>query len=93
MHFLRIRNTETKNLASKYTNGHISVNGPALPVMLEKISLGGKGCSRVYKKLQATSYSVLLNIQDRWENILNEEVSIAEISRGFFNVQKKQMYI
>ena len=59
-----------------------------LLVMLEKISLGGKGCNRIYNILQIISDSVLLNVQDRWENILNEEISVTEISRGFYNTQK-----
>ena len=62
--------------------------GPLLPVLLNTISLGGKGCSMIYKKLDITSYSVLLHVQDRWEQILNEDVSISEISRSFSNIQK-----
>ena len=67
-----------------------SKNGPTLPVMLEKISLCGKGCTKIYKILQTTSYSVLLSVQDtgRWESMLNEEVSIKEISKGFYIVHK-----
>ena len=62
--------------------------GPLLPVLLDTISLGGKGCSMIYKKLDITSYSVLLNVQDRWEQILNEDVTISEISRSFSNIHK-----
>ena len=62
--------------------------GPSLPVLLNAITLGGKGCSMIYKKLDITSYSVLLNVQDKWELILNEDVSLIEISRSFINIQK-----
>ena len=62
--------------------------GPSLPVLLNTISLGGKGCSMIYMKLDITSYSVLLNVQDRWELILNKDVSIIEISRSFINIKK-----
>ena len=62
--------------------------GPSLPVLLSAITLRGKGCSMIYKKLDIASHSVLLNVQDRWELILNEDVSILEISRSFINIQK-----
>ena len=62
--------------------------GPSLPVLLSAITLRGKGCSMIYKKLDIASHSVLLNVQDIWELILNEDVSILEISRSFINIQK-----
>ena len=61
---------------------------PSIHIMLEKISLGGKGCNRIYKSMQRNSDNVIRDAMQKWETILNVEISLQELTKSFYFVQK-----
>ena len=64
------------------------VVGPTLPIMLDKINLSGKGCSHIYRIIQTNSEQVINEVKERWETILNDNISTEDIKFAFKISQK-----
>ena len=63
-------------------------SGPHLPYFLFKTGHDGKGCSKTYNLLLSTDFSIILNIQGKWEKILGEEIKIETIVESFKNIHR-----
>ena len=53
--------------------------GPILSIMLDEINLSGKGCIQIYRIIQMNSEQVIDEAREKWENILNEDISIEDV--------------
>ena len=73
-------------------NAYISIQ-PRLPMVLRKVSLGGKGCNRIYQIILQTSHDIILQVKLKWESLLNEEVNTHEIETGFSTMHKIPKYV
>ena len=87
---------EYESIRLKIANLHIPPNAyiripPRLPLMLRKISLGGKGCNRIYQIILQTSHNVILQLKRKWETLMNEEVNIRDIETGFSTIHDTKM--
>ena len=81
------------NLSQQIANLHIPPNAyisiqPRLPMMLRKVSLGGKGCNRIYQTILQTSHNIILQLKLKWESLLKEKVSTHEIETAFSTMHK-----
>ena len=56
--------------------------------MLDKINLSVKGCNQIYRIIQMNSEHVNNEARERWENILNEDISIEDVKFAFKISQK-----
>ena len=77
---------DISNLNIKH--GRNDMNGPYIPLTLTKIGYNGKGCSNTYKYLMDFDFNILLVIQNKWENILDEEINLTIIEKSFRNIQE-----
>ena len=58
---------------------HCQIDGTTgliLPIMLDQITLNGKGCNIIYNIIQQTSENGRNGISLKWENILNDDVNL-----------------
>ena len=55
-------------------------NGPYLPYIYFKMGHEVRGCART-NILKNTNYNILLNVQEKWEEILEEEIRIETIEK------------
>ena len=49
------------------------------PIMLDQITLKGKGCNIIYNIIQQTSENGRNGISLKWENILNDDVNLDDL--------------
>ena len=56
--------------------------------MLDKINLSVKGCNQVYRIIQRNSEQVINEVKEKWENILNDDISTEDIKFAFKISQK-----
>ena len=63
--------------------------GPQLLYMyiLDIIEIGGKGCWKIYKSPQTSTETVNMEIKEKWERILDGDISIIEARRAFITKQ------
>ena len=66
----------------------VRVVGPILPIMLDKINLSVKGCNQVYRIIQRISEQVINEVKEKWENILNDDISTEDMKFAFKISQK-----
>ena len=66
----------------------VRVVGPILPIMLDKINLSVKGCNQIYRIIQKNSEQVINEVKEKWENILNDNISTEDIKSAFKISQK-----
>ena len=59
------------------------IKGPQIARILFEIGMTQKGCGRVYNKLMAFDTGILIEVKNKWENALNEEVSYTIIENSF----------
>ena len=62
--------------------------GPCLPRILFEIGLVEKGCNRTYNKLMGYDQNILIQVKDKWEQTLNEEVKMDVVERSFNQIPK-----
>ena len=84
---------EYESIKQKIQNIHTfrhkeRVVGPILPIMLDKINLSVKGCNQIYRIIQTNSEHVINEVKEKWENILNDDISIEEVKFAFKISQK-----
>ena len=62
--------------------------GPCLPRILFEIGLVEKGCNGTYNKLMDYDQNILIQVKDKWEQTLNEEVKIDTVEKSFNQIPK-----
>ena len=55
--------------------------------ILDIIEIGGKGCRKIYKSPQTSTETVNMEIKEKWERILDGDISIIEARRAFITKQ------
>ena len=60
--------------------------GPQIPRILFEIVVTEKGCGSVYNKLMGFDTGILIEVKNKWENALNEEVSYTIIENAFIEI-------
>ena len=59
------------------------LQGPQIPRLLFEIGTIQKGCDRVYNKLMNYNTGILIEVKNKWENALNEEIPYNTIEYAF----------
>ena len=88
INFLEYEKTE-KDISNLNLIHHNNVKlGPYLPYLLFKIGHDEKECSKSYNLLLSTNFNIILNLQEKWENILTEEISTETIMNSFKSIHR-----
>ena len=66
---------------------HINIR-PFLPIMLEIINPNGKGFRNIYKIIHQKSENIVTELTSKWEKVLNEYISIEEVTSAFLITHK-----
>ena len=61
---------------------------PILPYILKVIQLSGKGCRTIYTIIQNKSDNIILTLKEKWEQMLNDDISEDDIQNAFKITQK-----
>ena len=69
-------------------NGNNMMFGPYLPLILYKIGFNLKGCAKTYNLMMNFNQNIVLEVQQKWERILNEEIPYCIIEKSFIQIQK-----
>ena len=64
------------------------MSGPYLPLLLFKIGYNIKGCSRIYNVMMNFNQNSIIEIQEKWEEILNEEIPYRVIEKSFIQLHQ-----
>ena len=64
------------------------IQGPQIPRVLFKIGMTQTGCGRVYNKLMDFDTGILIEVKNKWENTLNEEIPYKTIENAFKEISK-----
>ena len=62
--------------------------GPYIPIVLFKIGFNTKGCSKRYNLMLETNQNIIMEIQQKWELILDEEIPYHIVERSFKQIHK-----
>ena len=62
--------------------------GPQIPRLLFEIGLAPKGCNKTYNKLMAYNSTVVIEVKNKWERVLNEEIPYGTVEKGFVAIPK-----
>ena len=62
--------------------------GPHLPRVLFEIGIVGKGCNRSYNKLMDYNQNILIQVKNKWEETLNEEIKFDTVEKSFNQIPK-----
>ena len=65
---------------------------PILPDILKVIQMSGKGCQTIYTICQTMSDNIVLTLKEKWEQILNDDISEDDIQNAFKITKKKCVY-
>ena len=71
-------------------NNQISQNDnirPRLPCILYIIEAGGKGNKNTYFNSQNTGLNILIELQGKWSEKLNDEIRLYTLSNSFQNAE------
>ena len=63
-------------------------DGPHMPRILMEIGMTGKGCNTTYNKLMAYNGNVIQEVEEKWENVLNEEIQNDVVEKAFIALTK-----
>ena len=66
------------------------LQGPQIPRLSFEIGMIQKGCGRVYNKLMNNNTVILIEVKNKWENALNEEVPYNTIEHAFKEISNKE---
>ena len=64
------------------------ITGPFLPRILFEVGIANKGCNRIYNKLMVYNSNIIIEVKNKWERVLNEEISYNSIENGFIAISK-----
>ena len=64
------------------------IQGPQLPRLLFEIGMMQKGCGRIYNKLMNYNTGILIDVKNKWEMALNEEIPYDTIEHAFKGISK-----
>ena len=59
-----------------------------LPYILKVIQLSGKGCQTIYTIIQTKSDNIILTLKEKWEQMLNDDISEDDTQNAFKITQK-----
>ena len=76
--FLEYETIRKKNTGMEIPVYDYSRERPLIPIMLEKISKG----------IQRNSDNVIIDVMQKWEEVLNVDISIQKLTKSFYYVQK-----
>ena len=62
--------------------------GPHIPRLMFEIGLLNKGCNRTYNKLMTYNSNIIVEVKNKWERVLNEEIPYKVIEKGFISIPK-----
>ena len=62
--------------------------GPHLPRQLYEIGLAQTGCSGTYGKLMSFDYKIIQNVKQKWEEVLNDEITYLTVEKAFRDISK-----
>ena len=80
--FLEYANIKAKILKLRVTPTNDN-DRPILPSILNVVQMGGKGCQNIYNSIQKKSDNTIQNLNNKWECMLNEDISVEDIQKGF----------
>ena len=66
-------------------------NGPHIPRVLFEVGMAEKGCSRIYNKIMAYNGSLLKEIKEKWECMLNDNLTYEIIETAFKKLTKMKI--
>ena len=61
---------------------------PRLPFILYNIEVGQKGNKNTYFNTQPAGQNTLIDLKDKWSQILNDEIRLDTLSNSFKNAKK-----
>ena len=64
------------------------ITGPFLPRILFEVGIATKGCNIIYNKLMVYNSNILIEVKNKWERVLNEEISYNSIENSFIAIPK-----
>ena len=91
---LKIHFLDYENLKFNYnriTQNLVLINqiiGPHFPRQLYEIGLTQTGCSGTYRKLMSFDYKIIQNVKQKWEEILNDEITYLTVENAFRHISK-----
>ena len=62
--------------------------GPCIPRILFEIGLVEKGCDRTYNKRMGYNQNILIQVKNKWEQTLNEEIKMDNVEKSFTQIPK-----
>ena len=62
--------------------------GPHLPRQLYEIGLAQTGCSGTYRRLMSYDYKIIQNVKQKWEEVLNDEITYLTVEKAFRDISK-----
>ena len=62
--------------------------GPFFPRILFEVGLAQKGCGRIYNRLMNFNGSIIKEVKEKWETVLNEEIDYKIIENAFIDMKK-----
>ena len=74
-------NKRIKEITNKCGNKKIYI-GPCLSRILFEIGLNVKGCNQIYNKIMVYDSNIILEVKDKWEQILNTEIPHDIVENG-----------
>ena len=81
-----------ENIKSKILNSRLKFNidkvQPILPYILKIIQMKGKGYQSIYSIIQPRANNIISNLREKWEQMLNDDISEDDI-RNAFNITQK----
>ena len=78
---------EFKNLTRGIIKG-IKTTGPHIPRLMFEVGLSNKGCNRTYNKLMMYNSNIIIEVKNKWERVLNEEIPYNVVEKGFIAIPR-----
>ena len=89
IHFIDyIKIKKNIKILQELCEGEFLKMGPHLPRVLFEIGIVGKGCNRSYNKLMDYNQNILIQVKNKWEETLNEEIKIDTVEKSFNQIPK-----
>ena len=91
---LRINFLDYENLKFKIKElmQNIEKNTPIIGPHLLRISfevgITQKGCCAIYKKLMSCDYKIIQNVKQKWEEVLNDDITYSTLETAFKDISK-----
>ena len=62
--------------------------GPHLPRQLWEIGLTQSSCNGTYRKLMGYDYKIIQNVKQKWEEVLNDDITYTTVENAFRDISK-----